>query len=477
MQPDELEKLIYDVRKIKSEGQTVELKSASGGVPEKLYDTLSSFSNQDDGGIIVFGINEKDGYNVCGVSDSQSVMKCVSSQCREMEPVVRAVFTVCEIDGKKVVSAEIPGVDIAERPVFYRGVGRVKGSYVRIGDSDEHMTEYEVYSYDVFRKNVRNDVRVVENVQMKLWDKNSEALYLNAVKKGWNNLAQNLNDEEILEMMRVFAGGKPTLAGLLAFHHFPQAYFPQLCITAVSYPGTEIGEEGFDKERFLDNERITGSIQDMLDKACDFVRRNSRTKTIIDNMGSRVDRCEYPLKAVREAILNALVHRDYSVYTERTPIRIEMYRDRMEVVNQGGLYGRTSLDMLGTGKLTPDTRNESLVGILELLGVTENRYSGIPTMRKEFTRVNLPAPVFSSFHGEFRVIFKNSYKCAADAIGSVLEFCQSPKTREEIVGFVGKSQNYVTSKIINPLVKEGKLGLTIPEKPQSSRQKFFRQIP
>lgn len=56
-----------------------------------------------------------------------------------MEPLVRALFTVCEIDGKTIVSAEIPRVDISERPVFYKGVGRIKGSYVRVGESDEPM--------------------------------------------------------------------------------------------------------------------------------------------------------------------------------------------------------------------------------------------------------------------------------------------------------------------------------------------------
>ena len=56
-----------------------------------------------------------------------------------MEPAVRALFSVAEIDGMTVVSAEIPGVDISERPVFYRGAGRIRGSYIRVGESDEPM--------------------------------------------------------------------------------------------------------------------------------------------------------------------------------------------------------------------------------------------------------------------------------------------------------------------------------------------------
>ena len=125
-----------------------------------------------------------------------------------------------------------------------------------------------------------------------------------------------------------------------------------------------------DGERFIDNRRITEPIPDMLEEAVEFVRRNSRTKTIIDENGHRIDKPEYPMKAVREAILNALIHRDYSIYSENTPIRIEMYRDRMEIINCGGLYGRITIDALG--KVRPETRNAAISNMLELLKITEN---------------------------------------------------------------------------------------------------------
>lgn len=76
--------------------------------------------------------------------------KKVMEQCNQMEPKVRAVFTVTEIDGKNIVSAEIPPLDISERPCFYQAKGRIKGSYVRVGDADIPMTEYEVYSYEAY---------------------------------------------------------------------------------------------------------------------------------------------------------------------------------------------------------------------------------------------------------------------------------------------------------------------------------------
>ncbi|MBQ6817159.1 MAG: AAA family ATPase, partial [Bacilli bacterium] len=250
-------------------------------------------------------------------------------------------------------------------------------------------------------------------------------------------------------------------------------YLPQLCITAVSLPGIEMGSLGVEEERFLDNKRITGSITEMLEDAVEFVRKNSRIKTIIDENGKRIDKTEYPLKAVREAILNALVHRDYSVFTENIPIRIEMYRDRMEIINSGGLYGRISIDALG--KVQPETRNAALANILELLNVTENRYSGIPTMRMEFLKSGLCLPIFTVKHGDFKVVMKNSYLNETNSIAdSIVEFCVVPRSRAELISFTGKSRNYVMGQIIAPLIESGRIKLTIPDKPKSSNQRYVK---
>lgn len=473
MQAETLKKLINDVITKKAESQTIEIKSAEHGCPTRLFDTLSSFSNQDDGGIIIFGIDEKDNFAIKGVYDAQDLQKKVTEQCKQMEPAVRALFTMCEIGEKILVSAEIPGVDVSDRPVFYKGVGRIKGSYIRVGESDEPMSEYEIYSYEAFRKRIRDDIRIVEGAKIQLFDEKRMAEYLSRVKSERRNLADNVSDDEILELMGVTSDGTPTLAGLMTFSKYPQTYFPQLCITAVALPGTEMGETGTDGERFIDNKRITGAIPDMLEEAVEFVRTNSRTKTIIDDNGKRVDKNEYPIKAIREAILNALVHRDYSIYTENTPIRIEMYRDRMEVTNSGGLYGKISIDALG--KVHPETRNAALANMLELLNITENRYSGIPTMRREFLNAGLPAPNFSVIHGEFKVVMRNGYLNNSGSMeDSILDFCEIPRSRAELIEFTGKSRNYVLKQLIAPLVECGKLKLTMPDKPKSSNQKYVK---
>ena len=107
MYEQDLKDLIEKVKKSKAEFQTVELKNCKGGVTEKLFDTLSSFSNQDDGGIITFGIDENSDYGITGIDDVQQLQKKVMEQCLQMEPPIKAVFTVIEIDGKNIVAAEL----------------------------------------------------------------------------------------------------------------------------------------------------------------------------------------------------------------------------------------------------------------------------------------------------------------------------------------------------------------------------------
>ena len=481
MTSEEFYELLNQIKKIKCETQTLELKSAGSGCPKRLYDTLSSFSNQDDGGIIVFGIDEQNNYAQSGVYDAQDLLKKVNEQCLQMEPVVRPLMTVVERDSKNFVAAEIPGMDLVERPCYYKGQGRLKGSFTRIGDSDEPMTEYEIYSYEAFRRKYQDDIRSVQRASLSALHKEKLAEYIRKLQTGKPNLS-SLPQQEICELMSIVRNGEVTLSAALLFGLYPQAYFPQLCITAVAVPGNELGDVGAIGERFLDNERIEGSIPEMLERALQFVRRNMKTKTIIhSDTGRREDRTDYPMTAVREALINALVHRDYSMHTEGMPIQILMFEDRMEIHNPGGIYGRLRTDQLG--KMQPDTRNPVLAAALEVLGITENRYSGIPTIRRAFAEYGMREPEFSSKSGHFAVIFHKETQTRRMAnmlqdnsanIYDLLAFCRTPRTRKEICDYLGlSSMSYAIQIYIMPLVEQGLIKLTIPDKPKSPKQLYY----
>lgn len=473
---EELVELAQLIQKQKAEAQNIEVKAAHIDCPKRLYDTLSSFSNQDMGGILVFGLDEKQDFKAVGVYDLHDLQKKVTEQCNQMEPPVRAVFTFAEYEGVEICCAEIPSIDLSERPCYYKGAGKVRGSYVRVGDADIGMTDYEIYSYEAWRKHVHDDERVVDKGNLTFLDKDKVDAYI-LKKKMERPQFSKLKEEQIYELLGITKDGIPTLSAVMNFGIYPQGIYPQLAITAVTVMGTEIGDVGYEGERFVDNKRIEGTISEMVDGALLFCKRNMKVKTIIDpETGIRKDRTEYPMNAVREAILNAVIHRDYSVHTEGTPIQIDFFSDRLEIHSPGNLYGRMTVDQLGIAK--PDLRNPVLAVMAESMTRAENRYSGIPTIRREMKEYSLPEPVFENRRNEFVVILynqKNHEKTEADKEDErLLEYCKKPRSREDVKNFLKlKTWNYIMERWIRPLIAQGKLQLTMPEKPRSRQQKYY----
>lgn len=197
---------------------------------------------------------------------------------------------------------------------------------------------------------------------------------------------------------------KPTLAGLLIFGIFPQQFFPSLFIAFLVFPGINPSQKGPRGERFLENRRIEGTIPEMIDEAERMVNYNMRTSTVVSGF-VRKDIPEYPREAVREAIINALAHRDYSNFSLGTHIQIRMFPDRMEIANQGGLYGHLSEDTIGID--SPATRNAVLMRMLEELEIVENRGSGIRAMVEAMRSIHLSPPKFTDKHTSFLITFYN----------------------------------------------------------------------
>ena len=130
--------------------------------------------------------------------------------------------------------------------------------------------------------------------------------------------------------------------------------------------------------------------------------------------------------------------------------------------------------------MSADTRNPFIANALELMGVTENRYSGIPTVLAAMEEYHLPAPIFESERGIFRATLYNSDAEPRSVVylndneKLILDYCTTPRSRNELEElFNGKMTiAYVMSKYIHKLIESGQLKLTIPEKPKSKLQKY-----
>lgn len=313
MQTKELINLIDNIVSLKTETNNIEFKKAKDGVPENLYDTFSSFSNTS-GGIIIFGVDEKNNYDICGITNPDIFQKKITEQSLMMEPKIRPIITICEYDGKIIASAEIPELDVFNKPCYYSGKGKMKGSYIRVGDADLPMTDYEIYSFDAFKYKTEDELRSKERIEKDIFNEISINAFLDKIISVKPNLI-NLDRDTILKMNGIIdKNNYPTVCGILNFSKYPQIFSPNLDIVAVRCSTNEYGVEDQNGIRFLDNKRLDGTISEMLKLAISFVINNIKKATRINDSGIREDVLEYPIKAIREIILNALIHRDYSIH-------------------------------------------------------------------------------------------------------------------------------------------------------------------
>ncbi len=476
MTENELKELVTKISTLKCETTDIEIKAAKEGTPTSLYDTLSSFSNTH-GGTIIFGIDERDGYELVGVKDPQTLQKKVTEQCLSMEPPVYPLFTVAGVADRIVVSAEIPEMEAFLKPCYYKGKGKSKGSYIRVGESDLPMNDYEIHALEAYKFRMSDELRLLDNVESSsLSDALLDGYIAKLVTKKPN--LSTLSKDDIAKSEGILdKEGHPTLCGMLNFGKLPQSYAPNLDILALRCATNEYGKEDANGIRFIDNKRIDGTLLSMFTDALAFVYKNTKQSTYINpNTGLREDKSEYPLKAIREIILNALMHRDYSRFTENCPIRIEIYDDRIEISNPGGLYGRLTLDELG--KTRGDVRNPRIAGILEVMDAAENRYSGIPTIYEEMKKAGLLPPKFEVLRDTFKVTLFNAKmgnEASKKIFDEIVEKCQTPRSKEYLAkefGFDGDHPSYFVNTYIKPLLEKGVLKYTIPNKPKSKNQKI-----
>ena len=412
MNQEDITEAIKTLRKLGAETRLIEAKSAKGGFP-KCYDTISSFSNKY-GGIIIFGLNENAGFKTEGVYDVKDLQKKLAEIGQNaMTPSIHMDILPLIFEGKDIVAARIHELPQSEKPCFRTQDGMSRGSFTRVGDCDEHMTSYEIYALQSYREGVQEDLRPIKRAELD--DLNREELdkYIQKIKQEKPNFSKN-NRDKALKLSGIRSDSHPTLAGLLVFGDYPQAFCPQLFVACAAMPSDELGKTGKDGQRFDDNQRIEGTIEEMLTGTLSFLRRNMKTKVIIDESGKRKDIPEYPMLALREAVANALVHRDYSIHTENAYIQVYMFSDRIEILNPGALYGQNRIEKLGTDTMM-ETRNPNIVRLLEEKDpviangearTLENRHTGIPTMRQEMQKYGLPEPEFIEEQGAFKVIFR-----------------------------------------------------------------------
>jgi ATP-dependent DNA helicase RecG len=299
------------------------------------------------------------------------------------------------------------------------------------------MTQAEIGLAIANRGQPRYDVEPVPEAGMDDLEDAALARTLTRVRDTSRSL-RDVDDETALRRIRVLVPHEsdqvvPSLAGVLTFGVFPQQFFPQLTISVVVLP--EVDSGGMDAPRFEDNPVIRGAIPDLVAETVSVLRRHMSVRSYVNGAGRR-EKLDYPLEAVREAIVNVVLHRDYSPVTRGTQIQVELHPDRLVVRSPGALYGPVRVDDLGNEGVS-SSRNAFLANLLtdtyfprsDRL-VAENRASGIPAMIRELRREGLGRPIFTNLPSRFEVQFsRSSVIDRRDLSGSA----QGPGTTQDIV--------------------------------------------
>lgn len=410
----DVEPVLARLRATGSDSTRVEAKASRSELPKSVGETLSSFSN-DGGGMLLLGVAEREDFDAVGVLEPVRVRDALADLCSQgMEPPVRAEIEIVVVEGVDLVVAVVPELAPNQKPCYVKNAGIYLGSYTRAGDGDRHLTQYEVGLLLAGRGQPQEDLEPVPDAGLEDLDATAVERLLTRVRQRQPRAFADVPDEVALSRLRVLVRHQgalvPSLAGLLSLGVYPQQFFPQLNLTFVSVPGTSMQDAPVDGPRFLDNQAINGSIPVIVEAALNVLVRNMAAAAVIDG-AERRDVYDYPVEALREAVTNALMHRDYSAGSRGAQVQIEMFADRLVVRSPGGLFGGVTEEELGAEGLS-SSRNGHLASLLAEVSlpggngmVAEGRGSGIPRMLATLRRAGMTLPIFKSRIASFTVSF------------------------------------------------------------------------
>ena len=384
---------IDEVRELitRGEGPTIEFKREwpqRGDVTVKIGSELVAFANTQ-GGYLLIGVDDN-GLVVGVTGDWQKLEERLMGLCCACSPPVILTVEEVNLEGKSILVAHVP--EGKDKPYRVRDI-----CYVRVGSTVQHATrEEERWMFQ------ESGELLFERTP--LWEAAYEDLDAAKIRRYFERRSPEaaVSTSEIINAERplrelveqadlplvVRRGDQlaPTVAAMLLFGRRPQYFLPQASVSAARFPGLDLNVTAIDRDTFR------GTVDELIEQSMAFVRRNMRTASILENekLPRRTDIPEYPLRAVREAITNACVHRDYSRWSQEVAIR--MFDDRLETLSPGGLVRGMTVQDLGTGKYA--ARNPTLAEAMREMGLIERFGTGIRMMRREMEALGSAPPIF-----------------------------------------------------------------------------------
>lgn len=372
-----------------NEKENIEFKT-SLSLYRKIMETISAFSNKR-GGVILVGVT--DDRDVVGVDIGSNTLENLANNIRdETDPQIFPFIDDVKVNDKTIIVIEVS--ESANKPVFYRDK-----SFIRVGRSNQRLSSAEIRSLATNENHVTTwDEQVLEDANIKNIDKNKLTRFLKQAASRRNlDLDPKMPIEEALNKLNLIKNGKLTNAAILLFDLNPQKFVLQATTKCARFKGIDTTE--FDDMRTFD-----GNIIDQRDDALRFAEKYIKRSAKIEG-SDRIEEFEYPIEAIREAISNAICHRDYRVNCN---VQLRIFDDRIEIWGCGSLPEPLEVDDLKESH-TSIPRNPLIADCFFKIGFIEQWGTGTERIISSCLENDLPEPVFEIKSGNL-VVTINKFK-------------------------------------------------------------------
>jgi ATP-dependent DNA helicase RecG len=367
------------------EDQWLERKSARVH-PREVAEVLVGFANAE-GGLLVIGVHNGEIEGVGGHDENgwrQAARDFADPPVRHTFELIASTNVRGDPDAIAVLEVE------ASDQVHRTKAGDV---FLRVGDENRRLREFEVRELDYDKGQTVFDGRPVAGASRRDLDERLVAEYLRRLQTESPTedvlVARGLLTESNRELV-------PTVAGILLFSGSPQRFLPEAWVRVLEYRGPE--RRTGERANVVSDERFDGPIPAQVEAVRAHLRRIIPTFTRLGSEGRFEPRPAIPEHAWQEAVVNAVLHRSYSMMGDH--IRIELFSDRLEVESPGRLPGLVRIETIRTTRFA---RNPRIARAMADLGYGRELGEGVDRMFDEMARAGLPAPIFEQRPASVRV--------------------------------------------------------------------------
>lgn len=365
----------------KEEGKTLEFKENASSLLG-IIKTIVAFANTA-GGTLVIGVEDKTKKIVGLVDPLEDEMRIINKIADSVVPLLTPNIEIQTYRKKAIILVQVPFVPC---PYQVRKEGQL-ATYVRFGSSNRIADEVMVDTIKSLARNMTFDERPCAAASKNELDWQAIQDIFEAEQKKINQLKA----KSIGIITTQIGNDHPSNGGVILFGKNRSTIFPDAIVRCVRFSGITRGDS-------IDHKEVDAYLPKAVDELLHFIRKNSLVKTKIGSK-TRVEKTQYPTVAVREAVINALIHTDYAI--KGSSILVAMFDDRLEITNPGGIPHGLSLEDALAG--SSRARNRVIIRTFHLLDLVEQWGSGLQKIIDACVAHGLKQPMFEELGSQFRV--------------------------------------------------------------------------